>query len=372
MARILLLEDGNLRPIESAKFEQEGILQDYLEQYPELLPFHEVEDSPPPLITIGREVGVPSGSIDLLYIDTSGRLTLIETKLVKNSEIRREVVGQIIEYASFVAQWDSGEVERRANQYLRANGGPSADLYRALADRARDVEPSFDPDACRHSIEENLRKGNIRLVIAVDELIEPLRATVSFLNDHCEFDFLILQLRKFVLTENMSVFIPPLFGYSRPPVSISERRVWFWEEFFSDAEQRRSKEEVKVIRALYEFAVSSGRVQLGTGAAGSFAYRVPLGATTWITLFIVFNAFGVQIGFGALRWRGIPVEVRVDLLNRLNAIPGIQIAEEAATEGKYPSIPLALSDSNALKRFTDSMLWLREQVATLAGVEEAQ
>lgn len=374
MAKILFMEGGQIRPIESSKFEQEGVLQDYLEQFPELLPLHEIEDEPPRMIAIGREVPVPSGAIDLLFLDTSGRLTIVETKLVKNPEIRREVIGQIIEYASFVCQWGSDQIERQANDYLRLKGRGETDLYQALAAQGRDSGVSLDHDAFRPKLEENLHRGNVRLVIAVDELVEPLRATVSFLNSFSTFDLLVLQLREFNLDSARRVFIPSLFGYSRPSPTVAERRTWTWEEFFADAEERRSPDEVKVIRALHDLAGRTGRAQLGTGTTGgSFTYRVSANEKRWCSLLTVFNNWGVQLSFGGLTWWGIPQEVMVEFRERLNAIPGIRIAEDEATLRKYPSIPFApFTRGDSLERFKEALLWLREQVLKVAATSERE
>ena len=50
----------------------------------------------------GRSNGVrdPRGPVDIIYVDASGVITIVECKLRANSEIRRKVVGQLIDYAS--------------------------------------------------------------------------------------------------------------------------------------------------------------------------------------------------------------------------------------------------------------------------------
>ncbi len=58
-----------------------------------------------PFVVIGREVATPAGYIDVLCIDGEGVLTVIETKLARNSQIRREVVGQVLEYVAQVSKW---------------------------------------------------------------------------------------------------------------------------------------------------------------------------------------------------------------------------------------------------------------------------
>lgn len=374
MVKILFIDNGMIKTIDASKFKDEAMLQDYLEQYPELLPLHEIEDSPPPMITIGREVPVPSGAMDLLFLDTGGRLTVVETKLAKNPQARREVIGQIIEYASYVCGWDADQIERQANEYLRGKGADQNGLYGAFASKMGDAGIPLEPDAFRSKVEDNLHRGSIRLVIAVDELVEPLRSTVTFLNTFSTFDLLILQLRDFKLDSNKHVFIPSLFGYSKPPPPPPP--TWDEESFLADARKKRSEAEFQLIYGLYQLACSTGRAEFGRGTTGgSFACRVSPDGRRWFTLFIVFNNYGIQLGFGDLRWKGIPEEVRVGFLNRLNTIPGITLPEDVATAtvGKYPSIPfLPLTQGEALERFGDAIRWLREQVLSFESPEETE
>jgi hypothetical protein len=368
MAKILLMEGSKIRPIESSKFKEEAVLQSYLEQYPDLLPLDEVEDNPPPLLAIGREVAVPSGAIDLLFIDSDGLLTIVETKLATNPEVRRAVIGQIIEYASFVCQWDADHIERQANQYLASRtNGETRDLYQALK-----VEP--DAEEVRAKLEENLRKGRIRLVIAVDELVEPLRSTVTFLNTFSTFDLLILQLRDFELDAAKHVFIPSLFGYSGISKTEKQRKLWDQASFLIDAKARRSPAEFEVIRELYDLAINTGRAQFGTGTSGgSFTYRVSADGKLWLSLITVFNYYGVQFSLGMLSWRGVPRELLAEFRDRVNAIPGVEIPKDEATLGKYPSIQFApLTREGNLQRFKEALVWLRKQVLQLPLQWEAQ
>lgn len=204
MAKILLVIEGEKEAtLDEIGFTFEGKLQDYLEKYPSLIPIEDIDENAAPLLCIGREVGVPSGSIDLLFIGKDGVLTVVETKLAKNPEARRTVIGQILEYASYIYTWTADDVYAVANAYL------GKDLDEA-------IEKPSDEDF-RAKVEQNLHSGRIRLLIAVDKLVEPLRATVTFLNENSNFDILLLQVKSFEESESRKVLIPTLFGYTKPP-----------------------------------------------------------------------------------------------------------------------------------------------------------
>jgi hypothetical protein len=112
----------------------EAYLQILLRDHPELLPVSEIRDDVGSLICIGREVPVASGSIDILYLSTAGYPVVVETKLWRNPQARREVLAQLLEYikdlrckdaAWFEAQWQSGRAgtgERGSQLWQRLIG----------------------------------------------------------------------------------------------------------------------------------------------------------------------------------------------------------------------------------------------------------
>jgi RecB family endonuclease NucS len=65
-----------------------------LYESPELIPT-KVEDQ---AVIFTREAGLPgSGFTDLVGVDAQGNVLIVETKLARNGEIRRKVIGQVLE-----------------------------------------------------------------------------------------------------------------------------------------------------------------------------------------------------------------------------------------------------------------------------------
>jgi len=257
MAKILVIEGDKVTTLDKTKFTEEGKLQDYLEKYPSLIPLSDIVEGASDLLCIGREVGAGPGAIDLLYIDKDGLLTIVETKLRRNREARREVIGQIIEYASYISQWTTDKVYEIANAYLKSN----------LDEVMENIgEGEFLAEDFRSNIEQNLKDGKMRCIIAVDELIEPLRATVTFLNKNSTFDIFLLQVSSFEESETKKVLIPLLFGYAKPPppprVKSNENN------FFEDARKRCDTDVIKALEDLYNFTKEKAvYIGWGTGVA---------------------------------------------------------------------------------------------------------
>ncbi|HVH50356.1 MAG TPA: hypothetical protein VM781_01720, partial [Candidatus Bathyarchaeia archaeon] len=79
-------------------FADETQLQKMLYEGPELI---SPRDQHPAVFI--KEAGLPgSGYTDLLGLDIEGNISIVETKLAKNSEVRRKVIGQILEYAAYL------------------------------------------------------------------------------------------------------------------------------------------------------------------------------------------------------------------------------------------------------------------------------
>ncbi len=55
---------------------------------------------------ICRQLNVTGLSIDALFATPDGRLALLEVKLWRNPEARREVIGQVLDYAERLTRWN--------------------------------------------------------------------------------------------------------------------------------------------------------------------------------------------------------------------------------------------------------------------------
>ncbi len=90
--RIVISSGGERQLVERSGFLKELELQDLIEKSPELLG---ALGGGLTFVPVGREVPVGSGFVDLLFLDSEGVPTLVETKLRTNPESRRQVIGQI-------------------------------------------------------------------------------------------------------------------------------------------------------------------------------------------------------------------------------------------------------------------------------------
>ena len=112
-------EGGAVVALAPKTFEIESLLQGLLNDYPRLLlpPVDDYQERS--IWTIGYEVGTTAGSLDLLCIDSTGEVWVIETKLAKNRESQKQVVGQVLGYASAIAAWSIDKLQAVAQEHLK-------------------------------------------------------------------------------------------------------------------------------------------------------------------------------------------------------------------------------------------------------------
>jgi hypothetical protein len=143
----------------------ESWLQETLRRYPEVLPVDEFGPAFHPLVPIGREVPTDAGSIDNLFISHGGYLVIAETKLWRNPEARREVVAQLIDYATAMTRLTYAQLDELTQDYLRKHEGKeSMSLEEWVEARVEPVDVGFQGRVSR-----NLKLGRFLLLIVTDQ-----------------------------------------------------------------------------------------------------------------------------------------------------------------------------------------------------------
>ncbi len=184
---------------------KESWLQEVLYNEPSLLPTNEIDSSFANLIPIGREIPVDSGFIDNFYISSKGYLVIVETKLWRNPESRREVVGQILDYAKDVQNFDYEDL----NNIYKQNHN-NKNLFDEFVNRnyySKDDEASFID-----IVSKNISTARFLLMIVGDGIREGVEKMVSFLNSNptMQYRFALCELEVYNLPNGERLVIPNL------------------------------------------------------------------------------------------------------------------------------------------------------------------
>jgi len=180
-------------PTKKESYRDESHLQDVLAKNVNILPLDEMGYEMP-FITIGKEVELQNGALDLLAVSPQGHIALIETKLDKNPEVKRTVVGQILGYVAYLWNKNYKDIEKDffrkylAKEDIQFEGGLAEYVEKNTSD------PDFSEVDFKNGIEERLRLGRFTLLIVVDQTNQELEDIANYLNDRTgqEIDFYVI------------------------------------------------------------------------------------------------------------------------------------------------------------------------------------
>jgi len=197
---------GNARPLEREPARDEAWLQELLFNHPECLPMADIEPGFDDLISICRELPTAHGPIDNLFMTKSGDIVIVETKLWRNPQARREVVAQALDYASCLFEMSYEDFE---SAVLRANHAPRErpkSLYGVFA-RPDAISESAFVDA----VSFNLQRGRIVMLVVGDGIRSETERLASALQSHAgfHFTFALVELGVFRLPDNEALLVVP-------------------------------------------------------------------------------------------------------------------------------------------------------------------
>lgn len=143
MGVFVLSESQGLTALTPSEFVNEDDFQQLLEKYPALLFGSQLDDGQScRWLLIKREKSIPaedggSGrwSVDHLFVDQDGIPTLVEVKRQSDTRLRREVVGQMLDYgANAVVYWPVEQLRAEFEQGCAAIGvNPEDEIRDRLA-----------------------------------------------------------------------------------------------------------------------------------------------------------------------------------------------------------------------------------------------
>ena len=170
----------------------EDWLQKLIFSRTELLPVHDIEPGFGDLVSVAREVPCGHGFIDNLYVTPVGDIVLVETKLWRNVQARREVVAQTLDYVAALTRMDYSAFEAAINQGIR----PSKDTPTALYDCMRDRGDEADEARFVDTVSRNLKRGRMLALVVGDGIRHEAQALGNLLQSHAgaHFTFALVEL----------------------------------------------------------------------------------------------------------------------------------------------------------------------------------
>lgn len=280
--------DGSTSPLDAVHCKNEEIeLQNLLEKNLDLIPGDQIDpDEPRRWLIVKREMAVEDPgtgegrwSLDFLLVDQDGVPTLVECKRFKDTRARREVIGQMFDYAANASFYLSRDtITRYLEEEARRRGLEIDSLLGSLQSSA-----GTSLDAFLDLIENNINEGQLRLIFFMEQAPPELRSIVAFLNSQMvRTEVCLVEARQFAQADGVRVVLPTLFGYTerarrvKKTVTVQKsgqrRGKWNQETFREDATARLQGRASELFN-LYDFcaALPDCEIKWGGDKRGSFS-----------------------------------------------------------------------------------------------------
>lgn len=267
----------------------EAEIQALIHENPSCLPIQEIDPLFAGPVPVCTELNTLAGPIDNLMVTPSGLPIIVECKLWRNPEGRREVVGQILDYAKELSRWSSSDLAREVSKRLKPKESSIVDLVRATGHEVDEIE-------FNDNLTINLRRGRFLLLIVGDGIREGVEAIAEYLQTHAELHFTLglVELPIFEAPNGDRIVMPRILarthvirrevvaipdgyrlvdqeaqGDSPEPDPTATERTRFWQDFLADLELDDSEQALPRPSKL-----------------GYLAFMLPApGGSSWITVY---------------------------------------------------------------------------------------
>ncbi len=335
MSGVFLRQGGELVRMRETGYETEAVLQELLEQHPEVLAGGESGDAPAAWLLVKREAHVALGDeslrgmLDHLFLDADGVPTLVEVKRGSDTRIRREVVGQVLDYAANAnIQWTAETLRTWFEERCAQRREDPETLLRSTFPAIEGAEEYWE------SVHTNLGAGKLRIVFVADVIPSPLRRIVEFLNRQMSAtEVLAIEVKQYVDLEGAhQLVVPRVIGQTEVARAAKGRasgRKWDRAALLAHlVEQGRDPEPV---RRLFDWADARGDLEdfYGSGTRDGSWSAGRKGAGLWPFMIYTYGRVEIQFQYLLNHPPFDDVAHRRDLRARLDAIDGVDIPPDA-------------------------------------------
>lgn len=380
MSVVYLEHNGEFNVMSEAPYDAEEVLQRLLAEHPDLIGGDEEQG----LILISRELGVPDEeegsdrwSLDHLFVDRDAIPTLVEVKRSSDTRLRREVVGQMLDYAAQgAAHWSVDSLTRAFTEACKERRKAEADIdpnknidLDEFIKRALPLGVDVSPDEFMEQVHVNLRAGRLRLLFVADRIPTELRRVIEFLNENMpSVEVLAVEVRQYVEQGGeRRILVPQVIGDTAKGGSSRRRRPWSESELLDAFDKWEPPEEGRRMRMLYEQLIAKGAgARWGRGSVPQVTVWLGEDADpsndnpVSIALSSGGDGTGIAINFEAVRERRSEDEMQ-RLAELMQALPGVASRYKGLEEGNWRMFRViapadALPDDDAVTKWVDAVV----------------
>ena len=354
---------GELTAMRPAAPKSEDLMQHLVASHPEL-----ISDQDGALLLIRREQPIAdredgSGrwSLDHLFVTRTGIPVLVELKRAVDTRLRREVVGQMLDYAAnSTAFWQNGRIAESFATAMVAEGrDPDAEL-------AMFLDNTSEPDQFWEQVDANFLAGRIKMVFVADTIPRELARIVEFLNEQMKADVRAVELSWFESESGVTALTPGVIGETERAQSAKAARTELTpvdrEEWIAKYLSQFGGETVAAAERYITLVNEAGGSAEVTNSQGSIiaTFNLPQGKLYPMTL-SHYGKGSIQLCLGYLTSKPAFASeaARKELLERLTAIVG---PLSTSTLNGFPKFSAAkLNDPAVAERVREFLVDVREK-----------
>ncbi len=369
----LLKEDKQLVEMAEAQYLTEDELQTLLEDYPDLISGDQIDqDNPRRWVLVCREMGVADGenaagrwSLDHLFIDQDGIPTLIEVKRSTDTRIRREVIGQILDYAAnAVSYWSVDEIKNQFEQTCQQKNKDANEVLLELLQGDQAAVANY-----WEVVSTNLKAGKIRLLLVADVIPREMKRIIEFLNEQMNTCTILgVEIKQFT-GPNVKTLVPRVIGATTKAQSQKTARAtggerWDEERFFEYVKQKDNVH-YQLYEKIYKASANIfDSISWGTGSkTASFTPKLFVNGLTFqlFAIYVYSGSSTIEIQFQYLKSRKPfdDIEKRNQLQDKLNSTLNANFGNAE----QRPNIKVEVFDApGVLSAFFEVVRWFIEEV----------
>ena len=351
-------------------FAAEVDFQLLLSKFPELLVGDQIDPLNPRRFVlvkqeqaIGHDTDVARWSIDHLFLDQDGIPTLVEVKRKSDTRLRREVVGQMLDYAANCQAYWTAEMMRVSLEETCGSAGKNYDDVIAAF-----LNPTTSAETFWTNVKTNLQAGKVRMLFVADEIPSELRRIVEFLNEQMDpAEILAVELRQFS-GQGLRTIVPMVFGQTQEAANkrTSTPGVrWTEERFLAKIDAAFTEPQAAVARSILDWMKGTNRQLVwGTGRDNGSVYPLLRPKGIQINPAYLSTEGKLWLQLGTMKDRPVfgDLAIRRELLKRFAQINGSGLEEQDLERTPSLSFATIAADPEGQDKVIAALVWLLDQV----------
>jgi hypothetical protein len=364
--------NGELHPMPETKFDNEDIFQALLEQHTELLV---TGGETPRWLLVTREMPVAdttSGSdrwsLDHLFLDQNGVPTLVEVKRSTDTRLRREVVGQMLDYASnAVVHWSVDRIISELEKRCERDGTDPTEVVCKHLQLADDEDVDGAVEKFWATVKTNLDAEKLRLLFVADKIPSELQRIIEFLNNQMTpAEVLGVELKLFK-TDQFQTLVPRVVGQTekaqqrKSTYKSGPKMQWDEETLLAEIETNTDADTRAIAKNLLDCMRSLCEPTWGKGAKIGYAYLHQMYRGKKVHYINVHTDGKASISIDAFPDDPETQTMLKEFLRRLNEISGVDSL--ALDKMNWKEFPLqTFADPASRNKLQEAVKWLYAQI----------